>query len=130
MGPASWTRSLVSAPEVFERGDVVWLEFDPVLGHEQGGRRPAVVISTRQYNAASSFVLVCPVTTNDTPWPFKVPLGEDAPVEGWALSDQIRTIDPRAHHAKRAGQVGPQTLLLISQLVATLFNLPDPISVP
>jgi mRNA interferase MazF len=130
MGPASRTRNLVSAPEVFDRGDVVWLEFDPVLGHEQGGRRPAVVISTDQYNAASSVVVVCPITTNGKPWPFKVPLGANAPVDGWVLCDQIKAIDPGARHAKRAGQVDPQTLLLISQLVATLFDLPDPTSLP
>ncbi|MCH8489175.1 MAG: type II toxin-antitoxin system PemK/MazF family toxin [Oceanicaulis sp.] len=118
----------MSAPAVFDRGDVVWLEFDPVLGHEQGGRRPAVVMSTRQYNAASSFVLVCPVTTNGKPWPFKVPLGGDAPVEGWVLCDQIRTIDPRARHAKRTGQVGQETLLHMAQLVAAIFDLPDPAS--
>ena len=51
-----------------ERGQIVWVNFNPQKGHEQAGRRPALVISPSVYNAVSSCILVCPITTNITPW--------------------------------------------------------------
>ena len=60
-----------------ERGDLVWVDFSPQRGHEQGGERPAVVISQRIYNERSGLTLVCPVTSKDKGYPFEVTIQEE-----------------------------------------------------
>ena len=73
-----------------DRGDVVWINFSPQAGHEQAGRRPAVVLSSRSYNKPSGLALVCPVTNRAKGYPFEVPMPENSPVTGVVLVDQIR----------------------------------------
>ncbi len=80
---------------VFRAGDLVWVDFDPAFGHEQAGRRPALVMSISGYNEPSSFILVCPVTRTRRPWPFAVELPAGGAVEGCVLVDQIKAIDKR-----------------------------------
>lgn len=87
-----------------DRGDIVWVDFTPQKGHEQAGRRPALVISPAAYNAVSNCILVCPITSNDGPWPWKVPLPEGGAVAGAVLVDQIKSIDARARHVAPAGE--------------------------
>lgn len=76
-----------------ERGDVVWVNFSPYRGHEQGGHRPAIVISPKTYNEVSSICFVCPITSNTQPWPWKVLLPETSEINGAVLIDQLRTVD-------------------------------------
>jgi mRNA interferase MazF len=82
------------------RGDVVWLEFTPQAGHEQAGRRPALVLSSRSYNAAAGLALFCPVTSRVKGYPFEVLLPAGAAVQGVVLADQIKSLDWRARKAK------------------------------
>lgn len=70
-----------------ERGDVVWLTFDPQAGHEQAGRRPAVVISPGGYNRRVGLAIFCPVTSQTKGYPFEVQLPPGLEVEGVVLSD-------------------------------------------
>lgn len=109
---------------MFQPGDIVWIELADSAGHEQAGRRPAVVVSVKDYNANSSLVLICPVTSNDKPWPFKIRLeGELNGIEGYVLADQIRGIDPAAHFAQPVGAVSASCLERIQALVAVLIGL-------
>ncbi len=75
------------------RGDVVWLDFDPQAGHEQAGRRPAVVISPSSYNKKVGLALFCPITHQVKGYPFEVKLPDNLPVKGVVLSDQIKSLD-------------------------------------
>jgi len=75
------------------RGDVVWLTFSPTAGHEQAGRRPAVVISPEAYNAKVGLSLFCPVTSQVKGYPFEVALPEDCDVRGVILADQLKSLD-------------------------------------
>lgn len=88
-----------SASYVPERGDVIWLRFDPQAGHEQAGRRPAVVLSLRQYNERAQLCLVAPITTKVKDYPFEVVLPSGLDVRGAVLSDQIKSLDWRAREA-------------------------------
>jgi mRNA interferase MazF len=81
------------------RGDVVWLLFDPQAGHEQAGRRPALVISPRAYNAKTGLSLVCPITSHVKDYAFEVQLPAGLPVAGVVLADQIKNLDWRARQA-------------------------------
>ena len=80
----------------------MWLTFDPQAGHEQSGRRPAVVLSPRAYNQRSGLAILCPVTTQIKGYPFEVILPPGLPVSGAVLSDQIRSLD---WHARRATRI-------------------------
>lgn len=84
------------ATRVPERGDLSWVRFDPVVGHRQGGHRPAFVLSPRTYNQRTGLALVCPVTTKARGYAFEVALPDDSPISGVVVADQIRTIDWKA----------------------------------
>ena len=83
------------------RGDLVWLQFDPQAGHEQAGRRPALVISPEAYNRRVGLGLFCPVTSKPKGYPFEVALPEGLAVTGAVLSDQLKSLDWRMRRASR-----------------------------
>lgn len=105
------------------RGDLVWLQFNPQSGHEQAGRRPALVVSPASYNRAVGLALVCPITARVKGYPFEVPLPEDGEVGGVILSDQLKSLDWRARKAEPIGSL-PERVLL--QVVARILPLVDP----
>lgn len=75
-----------------ERGDIVWLDFDPQRGHEQKGRRPALVLSPTHYNLVTRLVCVCPITSITKGYPFEFPITL-ANISGNILVDQIKSHD-------------------------------------
>jgi len=75
-----------------ERGDIVWLNFDPQSGHEQKGKRPAVVISPKEYNEKVGLGLFCPITSKIKNYPFEVKIVNEK-IDGVILSDQIKSLD-------------------------------------
>jgi len=82
-----------------DRGDVVWLEFDPQAGHEQAGKRPAFVLSPVAYNRKVGLALLCPVTNKIKGYPFEVDVPAGLAVSGTILSDQLKSLDWKARHA-------------------------------
>ncbi len=86
---------------VAERGDIVWLHFNPHANHEQRGRRPALVISPSAYNRKVGLALFCPITSVVKGYPFEVELPEEVEADGAVLADQIRNLDWRARNAER-----------------------------
>lgn len=79
----------------------MWLQFDPQAGHRQPGRRPALVISPRSYNARVGLALFCPVTSRIKDYPFEVALPPGGEVSGVVLADQIKSIDWRSRRIDR-----------------------------
>ncbi|MGD1000089.1 MAG: endoribonuclease MazF [Candidatus Brocadiia bacterium] len=82
-----------------KRGDIVWLAFDPQAGHEQVGRRPALVLSPEAYNRKVGLALFCPVTSHAKGYPFEVQIPTGLKLTGVVLSDQVKSLD---WHARRA----------------------------
>jgi mRNA interferase MazF len=82
------------------RGDVVWLTFNPQAGHEQAGRRPAVVLSPSAYNAKVGLALLCPITNQIKGYPFEVVLPPGLAVSGAILADQVKSLDWQARTAE------------------------------
>lgn len=106
-----------------ERGQLVWIDFNPRKGHEQSGRRPAVVISPAAYNAVSSCVLVCPITANTDPWPWKVVLPEGSGIPGAILVYQLKSVDPHARHLDTTEHsVGQDVVAEVLARLATLVG--------
>lgn len=93
---------MVGAPDyVPARGDLVWIEFTPRAGHEQAGRRPALVISPEAYNRRVGLALFCPVTSRVKGYPFEVGLPEGLEIDGVVLADQLKSLDWRVRRARR-----------------------------
>ncbi len=92
----------MTARYVPDRGDLIWLTFDPQAGHEQAGRRPALVLSPAAYNERSRLASVCPVTTRRKGYPFEVVLPGGLPIAGVILADQVRNLDWMARRARLA----------------------------
>ncbi|MDZ4859350.1 MAG: endoribonuclease MazF [Candidatus Hydrogenedentes bacterium] len=82
------------------RGDVVWLNFDPQSGHEQAGRRPALTLSPRSYNMRTGLGLFCPITSQRKGYPFEVIFPTDFQVRGVVLADQVKSLDWRVRKAE------------------------------
>lgn len=106
-----------SAPD---RGDLVWLQFHPRTGHEQAGKRPALTLSPRSYNAKVGLALFCPVTSRRKGYPFEVPLPAGGTIEGVVLSDAVKSLDWRARGARRAGRAPAH---VVDEVVAKLGAL-------
>jgi mRNA interferase MazF len=85
-------------------GDLVWLTFDPQAGREQAGRRPALVLSPRAYNARSGLALACPITSHVKGYPFEVALPAGIGATGVILADHVKSIDWKARRAERFGR--------------------------
>ncbi|MDR3341614.1 MAG: endoribonuclease MazF [Treponema sp.] len=83
---------MVNKKYIPERGDVVWLNFNPQMGHEQKGKRPAIVISPKEYNEKVNLGLFCPITSKEKNYPFEVKIKNEK-IDGVVLSDQIKSLD-------------------------------------
>jgi mRNA interferase MazF len=92
-------------PAVPDRGHLVWLSLDPQSGHEQAGRRPALVLSPQSYNAPVGLALVCPVTSKAKGYPFEVPLPAGLLVSGVVLADHVKCLDWRSRRAEYVDEV-------------------------
>ncbi len=109
-------------PYVPERGEVVWITFNPQAGHEQAGRRPAVVLSPRNYNGITGLAILCPITSHVKNYPFEVLLPLGMPVAGAILSDQVKSLDWRARKAESIGVLPADIVHEILDKVGTLLS--------
>ncbi len=108
-------------PYVPERGDAVWITLDPQAGHEQAGRRPALVLSPSAYNGRVGLALFCPITSQVKGYPFEVPLPAGLPVAGVVGADQVKSLDWRARKAVRIGAVSQDIVAQVLQRLQTLL---------
>jgi len=104
-----------------QKGDVVWVNLDPAAGHEQKGRRPALVISAIKYNAASGMCLVCPITSVVKTYPFIIELEEKQKTKGAILCDQIKSIDWRARKVTYVEKINKKILENILERISLLI---------
>ena len=91
---------MVNTGYIPDRGDIVWLDFNPQTGHEQMGKRPAIVISPAKYNEKTSLAMLCPITIQIKGYPFEVKIPENDNISGVILSDQVKSLDWKARNAE------------------------------
>ncbi len=105
-----------------KRGDVVWISLNPQAGHEQAGRRPAVVVSPGAYNGKVGLALLCPITSQVKGYPFEVPIPEGSGVSGAILADQVKSLDWRAREAEFVCSLPVGTMQSVLQRIAVLVS--------
>jgi mRNA interferase MazF len=93
-----------------KQGQIIWLDFDPQIGHEQKGRRPALVVSNGSFNKFSNLAIVCPITNTDKNHPFHIKLDQRTKTTGVVLCDQTRTLDIKARNYSHIEEL-PEDLL-------------------
>ena len=83
------------------QGDIIAITFDPQSGHEQKGRRPALVVSKDLFNRSTGLTIVCPITNTTRGFPFHVPIPKGSKLTGFIMVEQVKSVDFRSRHAKR-----------------------------
>ena len=110
------------APYIPERGDIVWLTFTPQLGHEQAGRRPALVLSPSAYNGKVGLAIFCPITSQVKGYPFEVAVPQGSAVDGVILSDQVKSLDWQARNAEFIGKLPENLVTTVLKRLGTLVH--------
>lgn len=100
-------------------GEVIWVDFNPTVGHEQAGKRPALVLSPSSYNAKTGLVLACAMTTEIKGYPFEVPM----PDGGVVLADQVKCVDWRYRNAQPKDTAPDEVLQKVRVLLGTLLQI-------
>jgi mRNA interferase MazF len=114
---------VVARAYVPDAGDLVWLTFDPQAGHEQKGRRPALILSPRAYNSRSRLALACPITTQVKGYPFEVPLPGGGEVSGVVLADHVKNLDWHARQAQFAAKAPAEVVIDVRERLRVLLGL-------
>lgn len=113
---------MVKKGYVPQRGDVVWITLNPQSGHEQAGRRPAVVLSPGIYNEKVELAILCPVTNQIKGYPFEVLMPDGLPVSGVILADQIKSVNWRVRDAEWICTLSPRVVVEVLQKLGTLLS--------
>ena len=106
-----------------DSGDIIWITFNPQAGHEQAGRRPALVLSPAAYNGKVRLAILCPITTQVKGYPFEVIIPNGLDISGAILSDQVKSLDWKVRKAEFECKLPPATLNEVVQKLSTLIRL-------
>ena len=103
-------------------GDIVWITFNPQAGHEQAGRRPALVLSPMAYNGKVGLAILCPITSQVKGYPFEVLIPEGLKISGAILSDQVKSLDWKAREAEFVCKLPTASFNEVVQKLSTLIR--------
>jgi mRNA interferase MazF len=106
-----------------DAGDLVWIDLNPTLGHEQSGHRPAIVITPRQYNVRSGLCIICPITSRARGYPFEVAIPDGHAISGIILVDQIRSVSWEQRYVKMTGVAPVKLLDEVRERLAALLQI-------
>ena len=104
-----------------DRGDAIWITLNPQAGHEQAGRRPALVLSPAAYNHKAGLVVACPITSQVKGYPFEVAIPAGLKISGVVLSDQVKSLDWKARQAELICQLPAPAVDEVLQKLNTLL---------
>lgn len=114
---------MVARTYVPDAGDLVWLTVDPQAGHEQRGRRPALILSPRVYNAKARLAIACPITSQVKGYPFEVPLPGGGTIVGVVLADHVRNLDWQARKVVFEAKAPADILTDVRERLRALLGL-------
>jgi mRNA interferase MazF len=104
------------------KGDLIWLNSTPQAGHEQAGRRPALVLSTMQFHTATGLLFACPITSRVRGLPFEVPLPPGLSISGVILVQHARSLDWRMRQAEVVGRVPEDILFQVLDILSAVLE--------
>ncbi|AVF22959.1 type II toxin-antitoxin system PemK/MazF family toxin [Paenibacillus larvae] len=104
-----------------DQGDIVYMDFNPQIGHEQAGRRPGLVVSPTSFNRVTGFIVVCPITRTVRNYPYEVPLPSDLMTEGVVLAHQVKSLDWKARKAEVREKVPQEIIDDVLDLIHTFL---------
>lgn len=113
------------AAYVPDAGDIIKIDLDPRTGHEQGGWRPALVLSPKIYNGKTGLAVVVPITNREKGYPFEVPLPLQIKTTGVVLADAIKNVDWRARNAKYTGTAPAEVMKAVRDRLMALLGLAE-----
>ena len=108
-----------------ERGDVIWINMNPQVGHEQAGRRPAIVMSPSAYNSKVGLALLCPITNQVKGYPFEVIIPEGFDISGAILSDQVKSLDWKRRNAELFIKIPETVVSEVFKKLEVLLHIDD-----
>ena len=111
---------------IYEQGDVIEVDFNPTRGHEPAHTRPALVVSTYDFNISNSMTIVCPISSRERPFFLHEALPEGAPAEGSVIMEQIRALDLQARPSKLLGRLDKKTLHSVLVCLRSFFDEDEP----
>jgi mRNA interferase MazF len=114
---------VVGRPYIPDAGDLVWLTFDPQAGHEQRGRRPALIVSPRTYNARAGLAIACPITSHVKGYPFEVRLPAGGKISGVVLADHVKNLDWHARQVAFEAKAPADILTDVRERLRVLLGL-------
>ncbi|MBN1686772.1 MAG: endoribonuclease MazF [Spirochaetales bacterium] len=103
------------------RGDIIWLDFDPQAGHEQAGKRAAIVLTPKEYNGKTNLSIACPITSRTKGYPFEVRLAGKK-INGVILSDQVKSLDWKVRKAQLIEQADTRTISEVQEKISLLIQ--------
>jgi mRNA interferase MazF len=106
-----------------DAGDLVWIDLNPTLGHEQSGHRPAIVLTSRQYNLRSGLCIICPITSRARSYPFEVAIPAGHAISGIILVDQVRSVSWEKRYVKMVVAVPIELLDEVRERLAALLQI-------
>lgn len=114
---------MVARVYVPDAGDLVWLTFDPQAGHEQRGRRPALILSPRSYNSKARLAIACPVTSHVKGYPFEVSLPAGGRISGVVLADHVKNLDWQARQVTFESKAPAEVVTDVRERLRVLLGL-------
>lgn len=99
------------------KGDIIALSFDPQSGHEQKGRRPALVVSNTLFNQKAGLAIVCPITSKDKKFPFHIKITNTSVAKGFVMVDQVKSVD---YNSRKAKFIENASIELLNEVLAIL----------
>jgi len=114
---------VVARAYVPDAGDLVWLTCDPRASHEQRGRRPALILSPRVYNAKALLAIACPITSQVKGYPFEVPLPTGGKISGVVLADHVKTLDWKARRVVFEAKAPAEIVTDVRERLRALLGL-------
>jgi mRNA interferase MazF len=111
------------SPHAPDAGDLIWLDFDPQAGHEQAGRRPALVLSSLRFNTRASLAFVCPITSKVKGYASEVLLPAGLPVYGAVLCSHLRSVDWKVRNPVLIGTAPNEVLSAVREIVASIAGI-------
>ena len=104
-----------------QKGDLIWLNFTPQSGHEQAGKRPAIVLSPQTYNRKTGLIITCPITSKIKGYPFEVEI-RGSKINGVILSDQVKSLDWKSRQAEFIEKAPQETLHEVQSKLIVLIE--------